>query len=197
MKLRDYQNETVERNLDAMRRGVKSTLNALFTGAGKTVIFVSMSERIEGRTLIICPMRELVWQAVDKVRVITERDPDIEMADFHAEEEWPAKVIVASKQTLLSRRGGEPRYKRFDGFRLVIVDEAHMMCSDPVIEMLTFFQNQGAMVAGFTATPFRMDGKPMMRREKWISTKSVDAPLTCSGPLPTDGPSHPSADCPF
>jgi superfamily II DNA or RNA helicase len=36
------------------------------------------------------------------------------------------------------------------------------MMSDSVKQMLRFFQDQGAMVAGFTATPFRMDGKPMV-----------------------------------
>jgi superfamily II DNA or RNA helicase len=58
--------------------------------------------------------------------------------------------------------GGQHRYRRFDGFQLVIVDEAHLMMSDSVKQMLRFFQDQGAMVAGFTATPFRMDGKPMV-----------------------------------
>lgn len=163
MELRDYQNEIVDMNLDAMARGVKSTLNGLFTGAGKTVIFCTLADRIEGRTLIICPLRELVWQAVEKVREITDCAPDIEMADYYAGEDiWPAKVIVASKQTLFARRGGEPRYRRFDGFQLVIVDEAHLMCSEPVVEMLRFFNDQGAMVAGFTATPFRQDGRAML-----------------------------------
>jgi superfamily II DNA or RNA helicase len=165
MQLRDYQDEIVTENLAAMGRGVKATLNHLFTGAGKTVIFVTLADRIDGRTLIICPLKELVWQAVDKVRDITGDDPDIEMADYRAgDDEWfSPKVVVASKQTLLSRRGGEHRYKRFDDFQLVIVDEAHMMCSEAVVEMLKHFQEQGAMVAGFTATPFRMDGKPMLR----------------------------------
>ena len=164
-ELRDYQQQIVADNLAAKERGVKATLNHLFTGAGKTVIFVTLAERILGRTLIICPLKELVWQAVDKVRDITGDDPDIEMAEYRAGgDEWfSPKVVVASKQTLLSRRGGGPRYKRFDDFSLVIVDEAHLMCSDPVVEMLRHFQSQGAMVAGFTATPFRMDGKPMLR----------------------------------
>lgn len=162
MQLRDYQAEIVEKNLEAIRLGRKSILNGLFTGAGKTVIFVSLADRIDGRTLIICPLRELVWQACDKVRAITGRDADVEMADFRADELWPSKIIVASKQTLLSRRGGAPRYERFDGFSLVIVDEAHMMMSEPVQKMLRFFQDGGAMVSGFTATPFRMDGQAMV-----------------------------------
>lgn len=162
MRLRDYQEEIVERNIKAMESGRKAVLNGLFTGAGKTVIFVSMADRIVGRTLIICPLRELVWQACDKVRAITGRDADVEMADFSADELWPSKIIVASKQTLLSRKHGIPRYERFNGFSLVIVDEAHMMMSEPVKRMLKFFQDDGAMVAGFTATPFRMDGQAMV-----------------------------------
>jgi superfamily II DNA or RNA helicase len=188
LRLRDYQTEVIESLLDAMRRGVKSALVGLFTGAGKTVIFSALADRIEGRTLIIAPMRELVWQAADKVRQATDTDPDIEMADFVAERDyWPAKVVVASKQTLLSKRGNAKRYLRFGGFDLVIVDEAHLQCSEPVIEMLKFFQDQGAMVVGFTATPFRMDGKPMLRSEACNSTNSQSATTTFNGPSPTDG----------
>ena len=192
MRLRDYQDEIVTANLQAMERGVASTLNGLFTGAGKTVIFVTLAARIMGRTLIICPMRELVWQAIDKVREITDQDPDVEMANFHAEEDWPSKVIVASKQTLLSRRGGEQRYKKFRHFQLVIVDEAHLMCSEPVTEMLRYFQADGAMVAGFTATPFRMDGRGLLCN----STKSLSVTTTLDGQSTTDGPSHQSVESP-
>jgi superfamily II DNA or RNA helicase len=192
MQLRDYQEEIVTANLQAMDRGVTSTLNGLFTGAGKTVIFVTLAARILGRTLIICPMRELVWQAIEKVRDITEQDPDVEMADFRAEEDYPSKVIVASKQTLLSRRGGEPRYKRFRDFQLVIVDEAHLMCSEPVVEMLRYFQNDGAMVAGFTATPFRMDGRGLLCN----STTSLSVNTTSDGQSTKDGPCPPSVASP-
>ena len=81
MILRDYQEELVSHNLSAMDRGVKSTLNHLFTGAGKTVCFVTMASRIPGRTLIMCHLRPLVWQTVDKIREICELDPRGEMAD--------------------------------------------------------------------------------------------------------------------
>lgn len=189
MQLRDYQEETVARNLAAMDRGVKATLNGLFTGAGKTIIFCALAARISGRTLIICPLRELVWQAVDKVRRVTELDPSIEMADFVSQEDdwWSPQIVVASKQTLLSKRGGVHRYRKFTGFQLVIVDEAHLMCSPQVVEMLRYFQDGGAMVAGFTATPFRMDGKAMLRRGEWSSTKSSSEGSISSGPSIRDG----------
>lgn len=192
MELRDYQEEIVTANLQAMDRGVTSTLNGLFTGAGKTVIFVTLAARISGRTLIICPMRELVWQAIEKVRDITESDPDVEMANFHAEEDYPSKVIVASKQTLLTKRGGESRYKRFRDFQLVIVDEAHMICSKPADNMFRYFQHDGAMVAGFTATPFRMDGRGLL----CSSTKSPCVTMTFDGQSTMAGPCPPSVESP-
>lgn len=195
-QLRDYQEQVVARNLDAKARGVKAVLNGLFTGAGKTVIFCYLAAKVAGRTLIICPQRELVWQAVTKVREVTGSDPDIEMADYHADQNdwWKDKVVVASKQTLLTSRGGEKRYKRLTDFELVIVDEAHMMCSPQVTAMLAHFQNTGAMVSGFTATPFRMDGKPLLRRGVWSSTKSSSATTTCDGPSITGGLFPPSAN---
>jgi superfamily II DNA or RNA helicase len=198
MQLRDYQESTVEHNLAAMAAGVKSTLNGLFTGAGKTVIFCTLADRIEGRTLIICPLRELVWQSVNKVRDITGLDPAIEMAEFCSEEDewWSPKVVVACKQSLLSGRGGRKRYMKFTDFQLVIVDEAHMMCSPAVLEMLAHFQSHGAMVAGFSATPFRMDGKAMLRSNACNSMNSSSEDSISSGPSPTDGQCHLFANLP-
>jgi superfamily II DNA or RNA helicase len=198
MILRDYQEDTVTQNLSAMDRGVKSTLNHLFTGAGKTVCFATMASRISGRTLIMCHLRPLVWQTVDKIREICDLDPGVEMADYASDEnDWfPSKVVVASKPTLTSKRGGEYRYKRFTDMSLVIVDEAHLMCSPAVVEMLRWFQDTGAMIAGFTATPFRMDGKPMLRRAACSSMKSLSEGTTSTGPSPTDGQSPLSANSP-
>lgn len=190
MILRDYQEEIVAANLAAKERGVKATLTGAFTGAGKTIMFCAMAARIAGRTLIICPLRELVWQAVDKVRQVTELDPAIEMADWEVNEDewWSPQIVVASKQTLMSRRGGVPRYRKFSGFELVIVDEAHTMCSAQVVEMFRWFQAHGAMVAGFTATPFRMDGKAMMQEgAACSSTKSSSEDSISSGPSTTSG----------
>jgi superfamily II DNA or RNA helicase len=167
VKLRDYQEEVVGNVLGCMKQGFKSSLNAIFTGAGKTIIFSTLAKRIAGRTLIIAPLRELVWQAADKARTIVGEDVDIEMAEYSAptgnEFVFPSKVVIACKQTLLSGRKDNKRYRKFTDFELVIVDEAHMQCSDAVIEMLTYFQEGGAHVSGFTATPFRMDSKPMLK----------------------------------
>ena len=158
MQLRDYQSTIVEENMQAKAEGAKSTLTGVFTGGGKTVMFVEMANRTEGKTLIMPPLRELVWQAADKVREVIGMDPALEMGEYRYTENewWSPKVIVGCKQTLI--RG---RYKKFTDVSLVIVDEAHMQFSPACLEMFRWFNDRGAMVAGFTATPFRMDGTPM------------------------------------
>jgi superfamily II DNA or RNA helicase len=161
MDLRDYQADTVNQHMDAMSEGIRSTLTGLFTGAGKTVVFCEMARRVKelgGRTLILAPLRELVWQGVNKVRDIVGIDPALEMAEYHAQQDewWSPEVIVACKQTVI--RG---RYKKFTDIRLLIVDEAHMQYSPTCREMFRWFNDRGAMVAGFTATPFRMDGEAL------------------------------------
>lgn len=162
--LRDYQEQIVSDNMSALDRKVSAVLNGVFTGAGKTVMFTEMASRNPGRTLICVPMRELAWQAVDKVREWAGEDPELEMGNYVAgQDEWfSPKIVVASKQTLLSKRGGEPRYQKFTDISLVIVDEAHMQYSEPCLEMFRWFQDRGAMVSGWTATPFRMDGRALM-----------------------------------
>ena len=159
MNLRDYQIQVIEQVEKAIASGARSMLVGLFTGAGKTVVFCELANRITGRTLIIAPLRELVWQAANKVREIVEVDPALEMAEFRSQEDewWSPQIVVACKQTLV--RG---RYKKFKDISLVIVDEAHMQYSPACLEMFKWFQDHGARVVGFTATPFRMDGEAMV-----------------------------------
>lgn len=191
MELREYQNEVINNVTHAMHLGYRSTLCALFTGAGKTVVFATLAKMLPGRTLIICPLRELVWQAMAKCRDIVGDDVELEMAEYRAtsgESEWtdPAKVVVACKQTLLSRAGEGKRYSRLRGFDLVVVDEAHMQCSEPVVEMLKHFQDDGSFVAGFTATPFRMDGQPMLTEGACDFTSQSQQTTEFSGALTMD-----------
>jgi superfamily II DNA or RNA helicase len=155
MKARDYQQECCDRLIDAMAVGHRWILCTLFTGAGKTVIFSLLAKMLcNSKILIIAPMRELVWQAADTADRVTGEYTDVEMAGAWGQD---GRVTVASAQTLL--RG---RYKRFLGVRVVIIDECHTQFSPAFLAMLREFVEAGGYVIGFTATPFRMDGKPLM-----------------------------------
>jgi superfamily II DNA or RNA helicase len=160
MKARDYQEECCERILAAIAQGYKAILAVLFTGAGKTVVFSLLARMCSNsKVLVIAPLRELVWQCADTADRVTGERAGVEMADQWAS--WFGhRVTVACVKSLLA--GKTKRYKRFLGHRLIIVDEAHTQFSPAVLEMLREFQEHGGIVIGFTATPFRMDGKRLM-----------------------------------
>lgn len=163
MRVREYQSECTEAVASAMDR-YRSMLCCLFTGAGKTVVFANIANTYpDAKVLLIVPMRELAWQGANVFDRWTGETSQMEMADLRANTSmwWGGgRITVASRQTLLSGRG-ERRYERFLGTDIVIVDEAHTQFSEPMLEMLRAFQAAGATVIGFTATPFRMDGKPL------------------------------------
>jgi superfamily II DNA or RNA helicase len=160
MQARDYQQRCVDAIMDATAKGLKSILCVLFTGAGKTVVFALLARLCShSRVLIIAPMRELVWQAADTADRVTGEYTEVEMGRSWATESF-GRVIVACRNTLLA--GREKRYKRLLGVRVVIVDEAHTQFSEPFLAMLREFQEHGAIIIGFTATPFRMDGRRLM-----------------------------------
>jgi superfamily II DNA or RNA helicase len=155
MQARDYQQECVTRILESMADGHKGILVDLFTGAGKTVIFSLLArECFNSKVLVLAHQRELVWQAADKVDAITGEYADVEMAQWWAQ---GGRVTVACTPTIM--RG---RHKRFLGHRIIIVDEAHRQMSEAMLRILREFQEHGGHVIGFTATPFRMDGKRLM-----------------------------------
>jgi len=160
MHTRDYQQHCVDDILAAIARGHKTALVSLFTGGGKTVIFSRLAQLCDRSSfLIVAPQRELVWQAAKTLDRVTGEFVEIEMAD-----QWAvhgSRITVASRQTLLS--GSPQRYVRHLGKRFVIVDEAHAQDSPAMIAMLEKFQEHGAHILGFTATPFRADGRRLGR----------------------------------
>lgn len=164
MRVRDYQQRCVDGVVDALTQ-YRTVLCAVFTGAGKTVVFSHLANTYpDARILLIVPMRELAWQGADTMERWCGERPELEMAQYSASTDlWngASRIVVASRQTLLSGRGGK-RYQRFLGtFDIVVVDEAHTQFSEPCLAMLRELRDHGAQIVGFTATPFRMDGRPL------------------------------------
>lgn len=162
--LRDYQVDAVSAIERALSSGlVNSALLTLPTGTGKTTVFTELAKRnVNSRTLIVCPMRELIHQAAEKVHQVTGVFPDIEMASLWSSEAYRNPYVVASKQTLtMKQRDGSKRYQRLTDIGLLVLDEAHTVITGPTIEMIDWYRDRGAMVVGVTATPNRHDKKSL------------------------------------
>lgn len=151
MLLRPYQLSMIERIRGAFKRGVRRVCAVAPTGSGKTVMAAEMMRAAvaRGRRVLFLVHRvELVDQAVARLadfgvpagEIIGERDED-----------RSRHVQVASVQTLV-RRDLPPA-------EFVFVDECHHAISDSYVNVLSGYPS--AWICGLSATPARLDGKPL------------------------------------
>lgn len=152
MILRPYQSRLVSRAVKALeKRG--NTLAVAPTGAGKTIMLGSLAKEVGGKTLVLQHRQELVGQNMRKFRQI---NGNATTSLFTADKKsFRGDATFAMVQSLY---GHLDRIPKLD---LIIADEAHH-CAAPtwraIIDRAREL-NPSVMIAGFTATPSRSDGK--------------------------------------
>ncbi|TPX15003.1 uncharacterized protein E0L32_004833 [Thyridium curvatum] len=164
--LRDYQEDCIQSVLDSLENGHKRLGISLATGAGKTVIFTQLIDRVQPvspsatQTLILAHRRELVEQAARHcTRAYPDKTVEIEMGSLHAS--GAADITIASVQSIIS---GD-RIAKFDPsrFKLVLVDEAHHIVAPGYLKTLGHFgleskREDSPHLVGVSATFSRFDG---------------------------------------
>jgi len=147
VKLRDYQADWLRRAQSAPGR----VLMVGPTGCGKTVVAAhlirSYVER-DKRVLFIAHRRELIYQCVERLRSNGITDIGITIAGQRSN--IGASVQVASIQSLRSAA---------IGCDVIVIDEAHRATSTSYRAIIG--KNKRAKVYGLTATPCRLDGRPL------------------------------------
>ncbi|KAI1823130.1 P-loop containing nucleoside triphosphate hydrolase protein [Xylaria intraflava] len=190
--LRDYQEECIQSVLASLDKGHKRLGISLATGAGKTVVFTQLIDRVKPRaefstrTLILAHRRELVEQAARHCsNAYPGKTVQIEMGNLHAS--GMADITIASIQSIIS---GD-RLDKFDPrlFKLVLVDEAHHIVAPGYLRTLEHFglhikNEDSPALIGVSATFSRFDGLRLgaaideivyhkdyvdMIEEKWLS----------------------------
>jgi ATP-dependent helicase IRC3 len=166
IRLRQYQEECIQAVLSHLEAGHKRLGISLATGAGKTVVFTRLIDRVRSsrpdacRTLILAHRQELVEQAARHCTLAyPDKTVDIEMGKLHAS--GTADITVASVQSIISQN----RIQKFqpDLFKLVLVDEAHHVVAPGYMTILKHFgldktRNDGPALVGVSATFSRFDG---------------------------------------
>lgn len=155
MELRPYQVEAKQAILSEWSEGRRKTLLVLSTGLGKTIVFSSVTEhqvKLGHRVLIMAHRGELLYQAADKLKMLTGLDAAFEQGENRSLGSF-FPVTVGSVQSLCQ----EKRLSMFpqDYFQDIIVDEAHHALSESYQRVLAHFPD--ANVLGVTATPDRGD----------------------------------------
>lgn len=156
MQLRPYQDRLVKEICSALVFG-RNPLAVAPTGAGKMVMLAALAKEMRSPLLIVEHRKELVTQAVEKLRDIGE-DPGVIAASFSnpfKEEGWTpnpyADIRVGMVQTLARREFTDWTPS------LLVVDECHLSQSNSYLKLRNRWPD--AKRVGLTATPERLDGK--------------------------------------
>lgn len=174
MTLRDYQLTSEQAAFNAWREGYRCIAGRMFTGGGKTIVFSSISAKVvkefpDKCVMILAHRRELIWQAVDKMKRCTNLSVEVEMGEYKAAVDKNlfhprSNVIVSTVQTHVAGGDGGGRISKFDpeDFQLLIIDECHRAVSPSYRKAIDYYMtNPRLWVLGVTATPDRADEKAL------------------------------------
>jgi len=119
-----------------------------------------------GRVMLMSHRFELNVQAMAEFERVAGCDCDLEQASYEADQRAnKSHVVVASVQTLNSRRRGKYRMEKFypPEFGLLLIDEAHRSLATTYRRVIRYFRerNPSLCLVGVTATPDRLDGQGM------------------------------------
>lgn len=135
MKLRDYQQDLYIKTVDAFKRGHKRPLVVAPCGAGKSYLFSEMIHRTAGNVLVLVHRQELKQQ--------------------HEQLLSELGITNARVSMILTEAN---RLGRYEKPSLIIADEAHLSRSNSWVKVIEYYDT---FTVGLTATPIRLDGKPL------------------------------------
>lgn len=157
---RPYQVASRDAVVRAAKSGAKNAVVCSPVGSGKSLMMADLCA-VAKRPVVISPSLTLLNQLHGNLGKWLGEPVDVEQGNRRAEYVLGLKrrVVVASKDSLLSR----DRYKSraFDGTSLVMVDECHIGVTPSMVKILRHFEERGAFVVGFSATPYKGKGRPL------------------------------------
>lgn len=151
MKLRDYQQKSIDKIRESFRQGSNSVCFQLPTGGGKTILAAFMIKNaVEkgNKVLFLVHLKELIEQTSEKLNTL-EIDHAFIKAGKGLEE---SDVQVAMVQTITRRLN-----KMFFKPDLIIIDECHHATANSYKKILEHWPD--AKVVGLSATPARLSGQ--------------------------------------
>ena len=135
MELRDYQQDLYKKTRQSFKAGKKNVLVVAPCGAGKTYLFSEMVKNTKGETLVLVHRQEL--------------------KDQHEKLFHELGIANARVETYQTERN---RLEEHEAPRLLVVDEAHLSRSNSWAHIIEYYNT---FTVGVTATPVRLDGKPL------------------------------------
>ncbi|MEZ4651964.1 MAG: DEAD/DEAH box helicase family protein [Candidatus Eisenbacteria bacterium] len=170
IQLRPYQEEAVASIYAHLRERDDNPCVVIPTGGGKTPVLASVCrdavELWDGRVLVIAHVKELLEQAVDKIRRMA---PGLgsQVGVYSAglrRRDSDHRIIVAGIQSVYRHACD------LGPFDLILIDEAHMIPPDGEGMYRAFLAdarvvNPSVRLIGLTATPYRMRSGPICAQD--------------------------------
>ena len=150
--LRAYQQDIFDKSITAFRNGSKGVCCVLPCRSGKSFIMARMIKGAKGNVLVLAHRHTLINQHKELLKslgVLTEN------------------VRVESVFTEASRLG---RYAK-NSINLIIIDEAHLSEATSYRKVCEYYDCKRVL---FTATPARLDGKPLTLADTLITGITAD-----------------------
>ena len=150
--LRDYQQDIFDKSIQAFKDGARGICCVLPCRSGKSYIMARMIQGAKGNVLVLAHRHTLINQhkgLLEGLGVLTDN------------------VRVASVFTEAKRLG---KYAP-DDVDLIIIDEAHLSEAMSYRKVCEYYQCRRVL---FTATPARLDGKPLTLADSLITGITAD-----------------------
>ena len=135
MELRDYQTDLLNKTVEAFKQGFRRPLVVAPCGAGKSYIFAEMIRRTSGEVLVLTHRQELKQQHEQLLENLNITNARVAM-------------VLTEKNRMVENE--KPA--------LIISDEAHLSRSNSWQKVIEYYDT---FTVGLTATPVRLDGKPL------------------------------------
>lgn len=153
-KLRNYQQEAVDKTLKYFQKTKEPAVIVLPTGAGKSLVIAELTKIARGRVLVLAHVKELVEQNHEKFQSY-----DLEAGIYSAglgKKDIIQKAIFGSIQSV-ARASDD----FFDDFSLLVIDECHRVADEGATQYQEVIQklrdkNSELCILGLTATPYRL-----------------------------------------
>lgn len=140
--------QTIER-LDG---GAKSVCLTAPTGSGKTAMEIALAKWMANRGNVLCLTNRILL--TEQTRRVFSAD-GMRVGVISSSMKWAERedmaVQIATIQTILSRRRGQPDY--WVDADLVLADEVHQVSVGESADLLNEYKSRGTKVVGVTATP--------------------------------------------
>ena len=133
--LRDYQKDLLANTFLSFKQGYHRPLVVAPCGAGKSYIFAELIRRTKGEALVLTHRQEL------------KRQHEQLLSDLNIQNARVAMILTEA-----NRLGEYPTPA------LIVTDEAHLSRSNSWMKVIEYYNTY---TVGFTATPIRLDGKPL------------------------------------